>query len=120
MSSGRVSPHFTKDEFRCKCGCAEVTICGKLVDLLETVREHFKMPVAIISGTRCTKHNKEVGGKPNSFHLKGMAADIRVANTSAQDVFKFLDETAGDKIGLYQINKDHVHVDVRGYSWRRS
>lgn len=120
MSTYQVSKHFHRDEFRCKDQCNSVIICRKLVDMLQAVRDHFGVPVAIISGTRCTAHNKAVGGAPNSYHLKGMAADIRVANTKAQDVFRFLDENYGDVIGLYQISATNVHVDCRGHSWRKS
>jgi hypothetical protein len=43
---------------------------------LEFARGAAGFPFKINSGSRCEKHNKEVGGKPNSAHLSGLAADI--------------------------------------------
>jgi len=50
-----------------------VTLCTKL---LEPVRELYGAPITISSGYRCQRTNKAVGGKPNSQHLTGEAADI--------------------------------------------
>ena len=47
-----------------------------LAQRLETVRQLFDRPILIHSGYRTPAHNKAVGGVKNSFHLKGMAADI--------------------------------------------
>lgn len=40
------------------------------------------MPLTINSGYRCETHNRAVGGKPNSEHTKGKAADITCASIS--------------------------------------
>ena len=46
--------------------------------ILEPARQRFGHPLTITSGFRCLKLNRLVGGQPNSYHLKGMAADIRI------------------------------------------
>lgn len=44
---------------------------------MEDIRTRYGKPIHINSGYRCTELNKIVGGKPNSQHLKGEAADLR-------------------------------------------
>lgn len=48
--------------------------------ILEPARQKFGHPLTITSGFRCLKLNRIVGGQPNSYHLKGMAADIRISD----------------------------------------
>lgn len=47
-------------------------------DVLQQARDDFGKPMHINSGYRCEKLNAKVGGKKNSYHLKGMAADVHV------------------------------------------
>lgn len=47
------------------------------VKVLEPLRLRMKCPIHINSGYRCAQLNMLVGGKPNSAHLYGRAADIR-------------------------------------------
>ena len=44
---------------------------------LDNIREFYGKPIIITSGYRCPELNAKVGGKPNSQHLKGEAADLR-------------------------------------------
>lgn len=46
-------------------------------ELLDPLRERYGKPIYVNSGYRCPKHNREVGGVPNSQHTCGEAADIR-------------------------------------------
>ena len=48
--------------------------------VLEPARQRYGHPLTISSGFRCMKLNRIVGGQPNSYHLKGMAADIRISD----------------------------------------
>lgn len=52
-------------------------------EVLDPIREEFGKPITVTSGYRCPKLNKEVGGQPNSFHLRGCAADI-IGDTNAK------------------------------------
>ena len=51
--------------------------------VLEPARQRYGHPLTITSGFRCLKLNRLVGGQPNSYHLKGMAADIRISDLLA-------------------------------------
>ncbi len=78
-----LSKHFSRKEFKCKCGkCDYDTIDAELLVILEDVREHFGKPVIINSGNRCPTHNKNVGGATNSYHVRGRAADIVIKGVS--------------------------------------
>ena len=109
-------PHFSRDEFRCKCGkyCDGFPVEPDegLVKLLERIREHFGKPVTITSGIRCTSHNAAVDGASRSQHLYGTAADIKVKGVEPETVAAFaeglLPGTGG--IGRYST---FTHVDVR-------
>lgn len=105
--------HFKAAEFMCKCGnCSLIKISTELKAVLELVRLRFDAPVTITSGYRCETHNANVGGAPQSKHLYGIAADIKVKNAHPDTVYAFLDETFPNQygIGLY---KGWVHIDVR-------
>ena len=47
------------------------------IERLNDIRERYNKKIVITSGYRCPALNKEVGGKPNSQHVKGQAADIK-------------------------------------------
>lgn len=108
-----VSKHFRRSELTCRCGCGRVKIAQSLLVALEAVREHFEKPVFINCGTRCEKHNAEVGGEPDSRHIHGDAADIRIDGIPARVVTLFCDELIGDAggVGSYET---FTHIDTRG------
>ncbi len=68
--------HFKLDEFKCPC-CGENKMDRQFLLILDEIRDYAGIPFIITSGYRCKKHNKEIGGKPNSAHLNGLAADIK-------------------------------------------
>lgn len=51
-------------------------------NILQPVRDALNQQIIINSGYRCKELNKLVGGRPNSYHIKGQAADIHAANDS--------------------------------------
>lgn len=106
--------YFKKSEFTCKCGCKINNINLKLVKILDQIRKHFGKPVYITSGTRCTKHNKEVGGVPNSRHLQGKAADLYVSGVDGSKLLDYTKKLVSQKKlrYTYLIAGDAVHVDI--------
>lgn len=104
--------YFARSEFACKCGCGFATVDVELLEVLEDLREFFGVPVTINSGCRCSKHNADVGGEPNSKHMQGIASDVTVKNTLPVKVYTYLDTKYPDKYGL-GLYKGWVHIDVR-------
>ena len=72
----KLSANFRVGEFACKDGSDIVPIDAELVGVLQDVRDHFKVPVAINSAYRTPAYNRKVGGAPASQHIRGTAADI--------------------------------------------
>jgi len=82
--------YFKRSEFACSCGCGFDTVDFELAEVLDEVRGHFMKDCHINSGCRCAKHNQAEGGAPDSQHLYGKAADIRIAGIHADDVYTYL------------------------------
>lgn len=109
----QLSEHFTHAEFACRC-CGEITVNPMLLAALEELRTVLGgIPIHVNSGYRCEKHNAEVGGKPNSQHLVGNAADIRLDGVSPLDVAKAAKQVAAFRRGGIGVYRSFTHVDVR-------
>ncbi|MBQ7196768.1 MAG: hypothetical protein IJS40_05105 [Synergistaceae bacterium] len=68
--------NFKVKEFECHCGCGYNQVHPVLMQLCQKIRDAVDIPVRVNSGCRCSKRNAAVGGKPHSYHLKGLAADL--------------------------------------------
>lgn len=105
----RLTQNFTDEEFGCPC-CGKKNISLPFVQKLQIARDTASIPFVITSGYRCQNHNAEVGGKADSSHLKGVAADI-AAQTSSQR-FAIVDgliKAGFERIG---IGSNFIHVDM--------
>lgn len=111
----KLSTNFKVKEFRCKDGSESVLIDGKLVDILQSIRNYFGKPVTINSAYRNATYNRKVGGASGSLHVKGMAADIVVSGVAPAEVANYAERIGVKGIGLYETAKDgyFVHVDTR-------
>lgn len=108
-----LSKHFNEYEFECHCGkCELIKPPAELLRVLEDVRSHFGRPVTIMSGFRCKKHNRNVGGAKGSKHKKGIAGDIIVSGTSPKKVHSYLVNKYPTKYGIGRYGY-FTHVDVR-------
>lgn len=92
-----------------------------LAIVLETIRNHFNVPMTITSGYRSPKVNKAVGGSPTSAHMHGSAADVVFAdvakNTLAQrkrayEVARYL-ESIGVKYDQIIWYPTWIHIGMR-------
>lgn len=116
-STTKLSANFTVADFACHgvgC-CTEVIINLALVELLQKIRDHFGVPVAVTSGYRCPVHNKNVNGATGSRHAKGDAADIQVKGYAPRVVAQYAESIGIKGIGLYETSADgfFVHIDTR-------
>lgn len=113
-----LSEHFTAAELASKDGAKELLISLELLEVLEEIREHFNKPVIVNSGYRTPAWNTKVGGAGNSYHCKGMAADIRIKGVSTDEIAKYTSEYMKDHGGVIRYT-NFVHVDVREGYYRK-
>lgn len=69
---------------------ATINICYGVHKILQPLRDHIKCPITITSGYRCPQVNKAVGGKSNSQHLSGCAADCVVPKSIKDDAIDYI------------------------------
>lgn len=78
----RYTKNFRPEEFRCECGgryCCGYPDYMKAQELknIQAIRDHWKRPVIVTCGLRCSRRNAELGGSiQNSKHKYGMAIDF--------------------------------------------
>lgn len=114
---GQVSPHFKAKEFQCKDKSEYLLVATELIETLETIRNHFNAPVIINSGYRTPSWNAKVNGAQNSYHCKGMAADIVVKGHSSREVAKYADNIM-EQGGVIRYT-NFTHIDVREEKYRK-
>jgi uncharacterized protein YcbK (DUF882 family) len=109
----KLTEHFSKEEFDCQCGCGngDIVISENLVFELECVRIHYGKPMRINSGIRCLSHNRKIGSRDTSSHIKGLAVDIgcRDMGTRLILVKHLLRDGEFTRIGFH---REFIHVDV--------
>lgn len=84
-----------------------------LLELCNEIRSAFGKPILVNSGYRSPEHNAKVGGVPNSYHVQGLAADIRPKDLKDLPRLQRICEEVNlfGGTGLYDT---FVHVDARG------
>lgn len=114
---GLVSPHFKAKEFQCKDKSEYLLIATELIEMLEKIRNNFNAPVIINSGYRTPSWNSKVNGSSNSYHCKGMAADIVVKGYSSKKVAEYANEIM-EQGGVIKYT-NFTHIDVREERYRK-
>lgn len=103
--------HFSLEEF----DSPDVPGSGSRMDphflnMLDAIRDDAGIPFVINSGFRTPERNKLDGGKPNSAHLKGLAADISAPDSLTMALIIITAVQHGIKrIG---VGKHFVHLDI--------
>ena len=88
-----------------------------LAEQLQVIRNHFGKPVTITSGYRSPSHNERIGGAKNSYHTRGMAADIKIKDIAPYVVAKQIEmliDAGKIKQGGIGIYDSWIHYDFRG------
>lgn len=115
----QLETNFNSSEFECPC-CGYAIIDTNLVRACQSIRTMHDIPVKVISGYRCPRHNAATGGAEYSRHLVGCGADLfwagMVLSTKSDSLFrKRLIEKAEDW-GIYGIGwgarKFHIDTDI--------
>jgi len=91
-------------------------LCKKL---LQPIRELYGGHILVSSGWRCGRLNDHVGGKPNSQHLRGEAADLDFGTTEANKIL-FEQIVFWQKKGwiefdqlINEYNYDWIHISYK-------
>ena len=117
--NAKLGRHFKVKEFACKDGSQVVFIDDYLVSILDILRHKLGKPVIVTSGYRTPEWNAKCEGAKYSYHMRGMAADIRVDGMSAKELADKLNEIIPDECGII-VYKNWVHFDVRtGKKYRK-
>lgn len=114
----KVGQYFKVKEFACKDGSQVVFIDSYLVSILDILRNQVGKPVIINSGYRTPGRNKEVNGAKYSYHMRGMAADIRINGMSAKEIANKLNKIIPNECGII-VYKNWVHIDTRTSKYRK-
>lgn len=116
-----LTPNFNLDEFKSKDGSSfPAEIVQSLTILatqLQALRIELGRSITITSGYRSPAHNLKVGGAKDSFHVRGMAADIQVSGMTPKQVYDAIEKLIKEgkmKEGGLGLYKSWVHYDFRG------
>jgi hypothetical protein len=111
-----MAKYFKPSEFACPC-CGLQKMDPALVQILDEVRGETGLVMVINSGTRCIKHNTDVGGARLSAHLVNgeysHAADI--ACTNDLDRGRLAEACYKRGIRRFEASNKHLHVDNATY-----
>lgn len=110
LSANFVLSEFTKTSHPALQDEPSLQVCHNLVYLcahvLQPLRDAVKRPIVITSGYRSEKLNEFVGGKSNSYHRLGLAADLRCSTDSeARAMFQVLKKNPYVDCVLYERGK---------------
>lgn len=109
---GKITTNLSIEEFQCKCGNCSATVHDEALSFgLQKIRTHFGSPMIINSGYRCPAHNANVGGSSQSYHVKGMAADIVIPGVNVSEICAYAESIGFYGIGMY--DDGYVHLDTR-------
>lgn len=103
--------YFTGSEVACHC-CGEVLIDLHALQCLDALRAALDRPLHVVSGYRCPEHNASVGGAPRSYHMRGMAFDVRCERGRMGEFVAVAREAGFVGIIMYP-KQSFVHVDTR-------
>jgi uncharacterized protein YcbK (DUF882 family) len=111
------SEHFSQKELACNC-CGEAEMDEEFMSKLEEIRVFYGKPMAITSGYRCSKYNRQISqtASKDGPHTTGRAVDIQISGKDAHELLGLvMEDDYFSGIGLSQAgNHDgrFIHVDA--------
>jgi len=112
-------------EFECKDGSdMPVSVYNNVLELaknLQVIRDEVSKPIKLTNAYRSLEHNRMIGSKDTSQHVKGNAADIKVKGVEPKDVYNIISnliDKGAIKQGGLGLYNTFVHYDIRGYKAR--
>lgn len=109
---------FKVKEFACKDESPIVFVDSYLVGILDILRNEIQKPIIITSGYRTPEWNTKCGGAKYSYHMRGMAADIRSDGITPEEIANKLNKIVPDECGII-VYKSWVHFDTRTSKYRK-
>lgn len=117
----RLTKNFTQWEFRSRDGAPMPSdVLENIRELacnLQVLRDFLGEPIKVNSAYRSLQHNRSIGSRDTSQHVKGNAADIRVKDLDTEDLYLIMEKLIeiGDlKEGGLGLYNTFVHYDIRG------
>jgi uncharacterized protein YcbK (DUF882 family) len=107
--------NFDEVEFFCPCkyeSCPKSGVQDTYLQAIQELRTRVGKPFYINSGYRCSEHNHHIGGVDNSYHVKGLAADVSIRGWGGLDKHTLLSQ-AFDLFNGVGIYKTFIHLDLR-------
>lgn len=90
----------------------------QLQDFLTSLETLLGVEIYINSGYRCFELNEIVKGAKNSYHLYGLAADIRVDNTARctlSDFKELMRTLRHTRLNEVIVHDTYVHIAIKPY-----
>ena len=114
-----LTENFAKSEFDSRCGSEMPEDVLRNVECLaknlQVLRDNLEQPIVVNSGYRAPRHNRRVGGARNSYHLYGLAADIRIRGVQPSvihEAIKSLERDGLMDVAELIVYKRFVHVAI--------
>ena len=117
----KLTKNFSKSEFECKDGSEmPLDVFKNVRELsveLQIIRDKIGVSLNLTNAYRSLKHNRSIGSKDTSQHVKGKAADLQVKGMTPRRLYTIIEdlilkgEVKEGGLGLYNT---FVHYDIRG------
>jgi hypothetical protein len=104
-------PNFSPAEMASK-GDGSLRLSRGAMDRLQRLRMRLGVPLQILSAYRDPAHNARVGGAKRSYHMRGLAFDIRVDNIDPAALIEAAHAEGFRGFGTYP-RQGFVHIDTR-------
>lgn len=107
-----MTPHFTKAELTCKCGCGMLPE-QSFMDKVEKLRMSVGFALPVTSAARCPDHNAKVSGTGRTGpHTTGRAIDFGIDGSRAYAVLSAAIAMGFTGIGVNQKGGgSFIHID---------
>ena len=83
-----------------------------LAEQFDLLREAWGGPVGVVSGYRPEAINRDIGGVPGSYHVRGMALDVYPEGESCSMFYKWISKRWNGGLGD-GCSRGFVHLDTR-------
>jgi len=106
----QIAPNFNLTEVQSP-DTGEVKVSPQLMGMLQHLRDKLGSPLIITSGYRTPEHNRKSGGAKDSYHLRGLAADVRSNHRSLTTIQRHAYAVGFGAAVIYS-KKGFIHLDL--------